>query len=307
MGLTGGLAPLIGGAVQGISSIFGGNAKATAASDAANAQVNAAGQGINSIQNVMGTQTANSQPYLSAGSTSIGQLMQLLQNGTFGAGSLGAVPNFSAPTLADAMNSPGYQFTSQEGTNSILKGAAAAGGSITGGTLKALDQYNTGLANNTYGDVFNRSLQGYNAALAGFNAKQSAQQQAFNQLFAPAQLGASAASSLNGQLGTDAHAISDLFTQQGNARAAGIVGSANNTWGGIQSGTNSILGGSNGGNLGSLMSLFSGMGGGVQGAGSVAAPPSSLPDLGSAFSYLMPKAPASAPYVPPAPTRSGPG
>lgn len=306
MGLTA-LAPLIGGAANGIMSIFSGNAKADAAQQAANIQANAAGQGINAISNIQGQQTANAQPYMSAGATSLGQLMQLLQNGTFGAGSTGQAPQFdqtfTAPTLADAMQSPGYQFTAQQGSKGILQGAAAAGGAISGGTLKALDSYNTGLANNTYSDVFNRSMQGYNASLAkynaqlsGYGAKLAGQQQEFNQMSAPIGYGLSATNALNTNLGTDAHSIADLFTQQGNARAAGIVGSTNNTWGGLQSGIGQMTG-YNGSDFNNIGQLF---GGGVSTSGTPDyGTYGSGPSGGSVFDVIkqMPKGVATPPQV----------
>lgn len=73
-------------------------------------------------------------------------------------GSSGGGP-FTAPSLEDAQNSPGYQFALQQGLQGIQRSAAARGTLLTGGTLKALQQYGTGLADQTYGNVFNRALQ----------------------------------------------------------------------------------------------------------------------------------------------------
>ena len=82
---------------------------------------------------------------------------------------------FQAPTVTD-QNAPGYQFAKQQGMQGIERSAAARGGLLTGGTLKALDAYNTGLANQTYGDVFNRALSQYqtnaNTGIAGYQANQ---------------------------------------------------------------------------------------------------------------------------------------
>ncbi len=202
-------------------------------------------------------------PWVTAGTQSVGQLMQGFQNGTFGPGS---IPPFTAPTAAEAAATPGYQFTQQQGERGVLAGAGANGQSLGGGTLKALDQYNTGLANSTYNDVFNRALTGYNAQLTG-------QQQSFNQLLGVSNQGESAANN-----------VGNLMTQAGNAQAAGIVGQANAINSGITGTTsdisqaillNKILGGQNT-NAPSGVPNF-GSAPGYYGSGSPAATPPFLP------------------------------
>lgn len=80
---------------------------------------------------------------------------------------------FTAPTLEEAQQTPGYQFTLGEGLKSLGQTAAAKGTLLTGGTLKGAERYATNLANTTYQDVFNRSL--------------ATQQNAFNQAFSTSQ------------------------------------------------------------------------------------------------------------------------
>lgn len=226
-----GIGALAGGLTQGVLG-------ANAAGKAANQQATAAQNALGFQQQVYADQKANQAPYLAAGTQSLGELMKAIQGGQFGPGSLGAVPNapgeFNAPTLEDARNSPGYQFAAQQGSKGILQGAAAAGGNLSGGTLKALGQYNSNLADSTYGNVFSRALQGYNANLSDYSAKlsgyqtaQSAQQQQFNQLYAPAALGEGSVVSLNNTGTQAAQNIGGLMTDVGRAQAAGTVGSAN--------------------------------------------------------------------------------
>jgi hypothetical protein len=99
---------------------------------------------------------------------------------------------FSAPTLDEARNTPGYKFTQEAGNQGILAGASALGGNISGNTFQALDKYNTGLADSTYNDVFNRALSGYQTNLgrqqqnfgqdlSSYNANLAGQNQEFNQ------------------------------------------------------------------------------------------------------------------------------
>ena len=219
------------------------------AEKAADQQATAQGNALSFEEQQYQQNQANQAPFVQAGTTSLGHLMTDLGNGTFGAGSLGAVPQFTgtftAPTLAEAQQTPGYQFAAQQGSKGILQGAGAAGGAISGGTLQALDSYNTNLANSTYGDVFSRALQtynagisGYQAQLAGYQTSMGAQQQAYNQMLAPAQLGESAATA-TGNTGTlGAVNIGNVMTGIGNAQAAGTVGSSNAITAGITGATN---------------------------------------------------------------------
>lgn len=233
------------------SSVIGANA----AGKAANQQVSAEQQAINQT-------TAAQAPYLSAGTTSLAQLMKGLQNGTFGAGS---IPAFSAPTAAQAEATPGYQFTQQEGDKGILAGAAAAGGAINGGTLKSLAGYNSNLATTTYGNTFNQSLQTYAAALQG-------QQQAYNQIYQPSALGEAATQNQNASL-------SQLLQAQGNSQAAGTIGAANAINSGIGNVTNGIAG---------TLTLGQLLGSGGSGAGPVTIPtgaPVYNPATGGSYAY----------------------
>lgn len=73
-------------------------------------------------------------------------------------GTFNAPSPFTMPTLEEARNSPGYQFALEQGLKGIQNSAAAKGTLLTGGTLKALQGYGTGLADQTYGNLFNRAL-----------------------------------------------------------------------------------------------------------------------------------------------------
>ena len=91
---------------------------------------------------------------------------------------------FQMPSLEEAQNSPGYQFALQQGLRGVESSAAAKGTLLTGGTLKALQGYGTGLADQTYGNVFSRALQ--------------ANTQNYNQLYGLAGLGVNAATGAAG-------------------------------------------------------------------------------------------------------------
>lgn len=239
---------LIGGGTSLLNGFLGSNASKTAAGQ----QANAANNALDFQKYIFGIEQGNQQPFISAGQSSIAQLMALISSGKFGPGSLPDVPQFTGtfhtPTIDEARATPGYGFTAQQGSKGIMQGAAAAGGAISGGTLKALDTFNTGLADSTYNDVFNRSLQtygtglqAYQANLAGYQDQLAKQAQEYQQLFAPAQLGENATQSINTtgqQVATNA---GNLMTQVGNANAAGTIGSTNALTSGFSGFSNSLL------------------------------------------------------------------
>ena len=244
------------------ASIGGAFISSHAAKSAAELQAESAQKGLDFQKHVYDTTQQQQAPFLAAGQTSIAQLMAGLSNGTFGPGSLPSIPTapvapditFKPPTAEEARLTPGYEFTAQQGSKGILQGAAAAGGAISGGTLKALDAYNSGLAESTYGDTFTRALQTYNAALSGYSSKlagygaslagiesaRANQGQEFNQLAAPAQIGEGATVAAGNAATNTGTSIASLMGQIGNAQAAGTVGSANAINSGIGQAANSL-------------------------------------------------------------------
>lgn len=58
-------------------------------------------------------------------------------------------------------DTPGYQFTKEEGSTSVNNQAAAQGQALSGNQLTALDRYNTGLADQTYQQYANRQESVY--------------------------------------------------------------------------------------------------------------------------------------------------
>ena len=220
---------LTAGAIGAGGSIIGSLFGASAAEKAAQQQAATEQQALQFQEQEYNTQQQNEAPFLAAGQQSVGTLMKDFSNGTFGPGS---IPGFTAPTLAQAQATPGYQFTQQQGDTGILAGAAAAGGAVTGGTLKALDTYNTGLADSSYSQIFNQALGTYNAALQG-------QAQSYSQLAGTAAIGANAAAGLGQTGAAAANTVGNTLSNIGNAQASGTVGGANALVSGITGATNS--------------------------------------------------------------------
>lgn len=113
--------------------------------------------------------------------------------GSTGGGARGG-PDFSA-----FYNSPDYNFARTEGQRGVEQSAAARGGAASGNALRALSEFNQGLASQQFGNYYNRM-----AGLAG--------------------IGQSATNNL-GQVGAQyASGIAGLQSGIGQTRASGILG-----------------------------------------------------------------------------------
>lgn len=177
--------------------------------------------------------------------------------GAFGSLAQGWNQTFQSPTAVTEQNDPGYQFRLAQGNQALQNSAAARGGLLSGGTAKALTDYNQNAASNEYGNVYNRALQNYNT---NYNTFTNDQTNLFNRLAALSGQGQVSANNLsNAGLGTAGNISNTLLTsgQQigqninnaGAATASGYINSANAINGAISNGTNS---------LNSLLALFGG-------------------------------------------------
>lgn len=127
-------------------TIFGTDAANAAKSAAADtfAKKQAAGQGLRDF----GDQYAGDyrdlstrfDPYTRAGGEAAGAFTNLLRD----------------PSSVRSL--PGYQFARDEGLSALDKGAAARSGVMNGRLLKDTERFATGLADQTYGNQFNRLM-----------------------------------------------------------------------------------------------------------------------------------------------------
>jgi len=111
--------------------------------------------------------------------------------------------------------SPDYQFRMREGMGALENSAAARGGLLSGNFGRSAIQFGQGLASTEFGNYFDR-------------------------LFRTSQLGANAASSLGSIGAGSAASMGNTIMAQGQAGAAGTVGSANAISGGINSAANNL-------------------------------------------------------------------
>lgn len=234
----------------GAAGIAGSAISASAAESAAQTQANAAMYGANLQEANFQQIQQNLLPYMQYG--------QLGLNTLEGSGptSLNSLTTPFNPTMAQLAATPGYQFTLQQGLQSVNNGLSSEGlaanntpTSFSGAQQKGAANYAEGLASTTY----NQQFQNYLAQNS----------QIYNMLTGVVGQGANAATGLGGFGTQTANSVSNLLTSGAAAQAAGTVGAANAIGGGLNSAANSGL-------LFSLLNsqngnapLFGGSGGGT--------------------------------------------
>lgn len=232
----------VAGGVGALGSVAGaaisGNASESAASTEANADEQA-----NQIQlQEFNQEQQNEQPYLQAGDTALSQLTSGTQPGgqfdesypTFQQEYPNLATTFTAPTEAQAEQTPGYQFTYDQAMQGLQNNMAAAG--ITGGAAaKEAEQYGAGLASSNYQNTYNDAYNTFNANLTAaqniygqnFNTYNTTTTNNANRLLSLAGAGQNAVSQSNQAAQSYATNAGNNLTSAANAQAAGMVGAAN--------------------------------------------------------------------------------
>jgi len=189
---------------------------ATASKSAAKTQAGAAQQAAD-VQRSQFEQTREDQaPYRQAGYNALAELQRTAGN----------VPGAFRFGAGDYQADPGYAFRLSEGQKALDRQAAARGGLISGGALRAAQRYGQEMGSQEFGNAYNRALTGYNTDVAREN-------QLYNRQAALAGIGQTA-TNLVGQAGQNyANAAGNLMTGAGAAQAAGQVGMANALTGGL--------------------------------------------------------------------------
>ena len=237
-------------AASAVAGLAGSVMSSNAASDAASTQANAANRAADMTQANYQQTRADLSPYRDAGTNALATLQAQLPQLTSQ-----YAPAFSwNPTQAQIEATPGYQFTRDQGLKAVQNSASAKGLGVSGAAMKAAADYSTGLANNTWKDLFNTALTTYNT---GFNVDQANKTNAFNKLLGLVGAGQSSAAQ-TGAFGQSATQNAGNFLTSGaNSSAAGQVGSANALSSGLNTAANAgqnyavmnrLLGNNNGGN-----------------------------------------------------------
>ena len=132
-----------------------------------------------------------------------------------GGGAVGALGGMLGS--GNVAEDPSFQFRLQEGQKALERSAAAKGTLMTGGFSKALTRYAQDYASGEYQNIFNRL---FSVSNMGLNAAQGA-----------AGVGSTYSNNVGQNNANYANQYGDLVTGQGNAQAAGQIGSSN-AWGG---------------------------------------------------------------------------
>jgi len=227
-------------------SLFSANKQSKAAQSAAAATA-AATDEATQLQREMYQQTREDQaPYREAGYNALAQMQRTAGN----------VPGAFKFGAGDYQADPGYAFRLSEGQKALDRQAAARGGLISGGALKAAQRYGQEMGSQEFGNAFNRALTSYNTGVASEN-------QLYNRQAALSGIGQTA-TNLVGQAGQNygtsvGNALINQGANVGNARMAGA-----NAYGSALS----AIGSAYGRNPVSFSSLYGGRGG-YSGAGQV--------------------------------------
>lgn len=188
---------------------------------------------------------AQLQPYLQLGQQGTQELSQQLAPG---GGLTQSYAPFTAPNPQGVANTPEYQFAAQQGGRAIENSAAARGTDLSGGTLKDLNTFGQGLASNQYQNAFQNALQSYNT---NFNTFNTGGTNLYNRLMGitnTGEQGAGAAVTSGNETAQSTsqnymnlgQLVGNLYTDKGNAQAAGTVGGANQINSAIGGTTNTL-------------------------------------------------------------------
>jgi hypothetical protein len=175
------------------------------ANKAAGTQAAAADQSNQLQREMFNKQLELQQPYQQAGVNALNKLQGRTDSPKFGMGQF--------------QQDPGYGFRLAEGQKALDRQAAARGGLISGGALKAAQRYGQEMGSQEYQNAFNR-----------YQTERSAMLNPLQSLAGVGQTAANTIGSNAGQFGVNA---GNTMMAGANARASGYVGGANALTGGL--------------------------------------------------------------------------
>jgi hypothetical protein len=219
---------ILGSALLGAaSSRSAAKTQSSAAAQAADVQKQVADQQT-ALQREMFERTREDQaPYRQAGYNALAEMQRTAGN----------VPGAFKFGAGDFTADPGYGFRLSEGQKALDRQAAARGGLISGGALKAATRFGQEMGSQEFGNAYNRALTGYNTDVARENQLYNRQaalsgigQTATNLVGQAGQNYATGASNVLGSYGTN---VGNLMTGGAAANAAGQVGMTNALTGGL--------------------------------------------------------------------------
>lgn len=194
--------------------------QANAAMQAANIGSQTANQQMQLARDIFAQQTALNEPFRQGGVNALNRMQDLLglSGNTKAPGYGSLAKNFS---LSDFQADPGYAFRMSEGLKALDRQAAARGGLISGGALKAAQGYGQDLASQEYMNAFNRFQTNRTNLLNPLQAIAGTGQTATNTL---SQAGQNMGTNVGNAIGASGQAQATGVTDAAAARASGYLG-----------------------------------------------------------------------------------
>jgi hypothetical protein len=183
---------------------------ASASKSAAKSQENSANRAADISQSQYDQTREDQAPYRAAGVNALGQMQRTAGN----------VPGAFKFGMNDFNADPGYSFRFNEGMKALDRQAAARGGLMSGGALKAATRYGQDMGSQEYQNAFNRALTGYNTGVASEN-------QLYNRQAALAGIGQTSTNFTNNAGAANAANVGNAYGAAGQANASGYMGAAN--------------------------------------------------------------------------------
>jgi hypothetical protein len=212
----------MGDIVNAVSDVFGfgpASKQAKATTEAANISAQGNREALALQQRMYDEGVARQQPWLQAGTGAINELAAGLAPGG----------KYSTPfSQTNWQQDPGYAFRLSEGQKALDRSAAARGGLISGGALKAAARYGQDMGSQEYQNAFNRYYGERNQMLNPLQSLAGVGQTSANTIGAS---GANYAGAANQLAMTNAANQGNLALQRGNIAATqyGNYGNALNT------------------------------------------------------------------------------
>jgi hypothetical protein len=249
------MAIIIGGTIAAVGAVGGAAISSSGANSAADTAANASNTASNNTLQAQQQMRSDLQPYSSLGTGSINALLQSMgYTGAYDSkGNLTGLTQNSSNPLQQQFSyqawdpskldqTPGYQFTQQQGMKAVTNSNVSRGLGLSGAQLKGISDYTTGNADNTYNQQFANYNTGFNNALTTYNTNYNTASQNVNRLSGLVQAGQNSAA----QVGTSglaaASASGNQLTAGANAGAAAQVAGANAASGAVSSvGQNALL------------------------------------------------------------------
>lgn len=214
---------LLGGLLSSKGATSAAQTQASAATQSADTQAQAAREALALQEKMFERQIGLQEPWRAAGVNALTRM----QGGAF------AQPEAFKFGTAEFQADPGYAFRLSEGQKALERSAAARGGLISGGALKAATGYGQEMGSQEFARARERALSNYGTNVARSDT-------GYNRLAGLAGVGQTATSALGSAAGQYGTAGANLITGAGQAIGAGQYGAgqsmaagqlgAGNTW-----------------------------------------------------------------------------